>query len=74
MSAVTPPTGVSLSADVEQRPDRRAPFRARVRWIDPVTKRRVSRSEAFDTEEGAVNWIAGLQRAALEALIQPRPR
>jgi hypothetical protein len=25
----------------------------------------VSRSEAFDTEEAAVNWIAGLQRAAL---------
>jgi hypothetical protein len=25
----------------------------------------VSKSEAFDTEEEAVNWIAGLQRAAL---------
>ncbi|MDQ3761722.1 MAG: site-specific integrase [Actinomycetota bacterium] len=65
MSAVTPPTGISLSADVEQRPDRRAAFRARVRWIDPVTKRRVSKSEAFETEQAAVNWIADLRRAAL---------
>jgi hypothetical protein len=64
-TAIPPPTGVSLSADVEQRPDRRAPFRARVRWIDPVTKRRVSKSEAFETEEEAVNWIGGLRRAAL---------
>ena len=65
MGAVPPPTGVSLSTDIEQRFDRRAPFRARVRWIDPVTKRRVSRSEAFETEEAAVNWIVGLQLAAL---------
>lgn len=64
-TAVPPPTGVSLSADVEHRPDRRAPFRARVRWIDPVTQRRVSKSEAFETEEEAVNWIGGLRRAAL---------
>jgi hypothetical protein len=64
-TAVPPPTGVSLSADIEHRPDRRAPFRARVRWIDPVTQRRVSKSEAFETEEEAINWIGGLRRAAL---------
>jgi integrase len=65
MSAATPPLGVSLSVDIEHRPDRRAPFRARVRWVDPATKRRQSRSEAFQTEEQAVGWIAGLRRAAL---------
>ncbi len=68
MSAMTPPIGVSLSADVEHRPDRRAPFRARVRWIDPATKRRQSKSEAFETKEAAVEWIAGLHRAALGGL------
>lgn len=65
MGAATPPVGVSLSVDIEHRPDRRAPFRARVRWIDPATKQRRSKSEAFETEELAVDWIAGLQRAAL---------
>jgi len=62
-TAVPPPTGVSLSTDIEHRPDRRAPSRARIRWIDPVTKRRISKSETFEKE--ATNWIAGLQRAAL---------
>jgi integrase len=65
MSTAAPPVGVTLSADVEHRPDRRAPFRARVRWVDPATKRRQSKSEAFETEQAAVDWIAGLQRAAL---------
>jgi integrase len=65
MNAATPPLGVSLSVDIEHRPDRRAPFRARVRWVDPATKRRQSRSEAFQTQEQAVEWIAGLRRAAL---------
>ncbi|MGH3574576.1 MAG: hypothetical protein ACRDUW_22600, partial [Pseudonocardiaceae bacterium] len=49
MTAATPPVGVALAADVEYRPDRRTPFRARVRWVDPATKRRQSRSEAFET-------------------------
>ncbi|MBV9730310.1 MAG: site-specific integrase, partial [Pseudonocardiales bacterium] len=65
MTAATPPVGVSLSADIEHRPDRRAPFRARVRWVDPATQRRQSKSEAFETEEAAVSWIEGLRRAAL---------
>jgi hypothetical protein len=65
MSAVTPPVGVSLSADIEHRPNRRKPFRARVRWVDPATKQRQSKSEAFETNELAVAWIDGLRRAAL---------
>lgn len=71
MRAATPPVGVSLSADVEHRPNRRAPFRARVRWMDPATKRRQSKSEAFETEEAAINWVAGLRRAALGG-VDPR--
>ena len=60
-----PPVGVSLSADVEYREDRRQPYRARVRWVDPVTKNRRSRSEAFDLPEAAQDWIDAMQRAAL---------
>ena len=59
-----PPVGVSLAADVEHREDRRQPYRARVRWVDPATKRRRSRSESFGTAEAAQDWIDAMQRAA----------
>jgi integrase len=59
-----PPIGVQLSSDVESRPDRRTSLRARVRWVDPSTSRRVSKSQAFATLEEADDWIAGLERAA----------
>ena len=55
--AETPPVGVSLSADVEYREDRRKPYRARVRWVDPVTKQRWSRSESFGSSEAAQDWM-----------------
>ncbi|MCP2341014.1 tyrosine-type recombinase/integrase [Actinomadura rupiterrae] len=58
------PIGVSLSADIEYRPGRRKPYRARVRWIDPVTRRRRSLSEAQESEDEAEDWIGELQRAA----------
>ena len=59
-----PPVGVSLSADVEYREDRRQPYRARVRWVDPATKRRRSRSESFGTAEAVQDWIDAMHRAA----------
>ncbi|MEV0314528.1 tyrosine-type recombinase/integrase [Nonomuraea fuscirosea] len=59
-----PPVGVPLSCDVEYRPDRRKPYRARVRWIDPVSKRRRSRSEAADTSEQAEKWLEEMEAAA----------
>jgi integrase len=68
MAAATLPVGVSLSDDIEHRPDRRKPYRARVRWIDPATKQRQSKSEAFETEELAIDWIAGLRSAALSGV------
>ena len=42
------PLGISLSSDVEVRADRATPLRARVQWIDPVTKNRCPNSEAFE--------------------------
>jgi hypothetical protein len=59
-----PPVGVSLSSDVEYRDGRPHPYRARVRWVDPDSKRRTSRSESADTPEAAQAWIDAMMRAA----------
>ncbi len=59
-----PPIGVSLSEDIELLTNRRTPYRARVRWTDPTTRRRRSLSESHETYEQAAEWIAGLRRAA----------
>ncbi|MEE1799390.1 tyrosine-type recombinase/integrase [Streptomyces sp. JV176] len=53
-----------MSSDIEHRPDRPSPYRARVRWFDPVTKRRKSLSEGKDTLDLAEEWISGILRAA----------
>ena len=58
------PIGVALSADVEYREGRPDPYRARVRWIDPVSKRRKSKSESVRTPEEAQAWIETMMRAA----------
>lgn len=58
------PVGISLSHDVEVRPDRASPYRARVRWVDPATKQRRSKSESFGTEDEAAEWIASARNAA----------
>lgn len=58
------PLGMSLSSDIEVRADRATPFRARVRWIDPVTKKRASKSAAFDTRDAAIDWVARMERPA----------
>lgn len=61
---VLPPVGVSLSCDIELREGRELPYRARVRWVDPTTKKRPSKSEQFATEDEASDWIDGIKRAA----------
>ncbi len=66
----TVPVGVSLSADVEYRPNRANPYRARVRWSDPTTKRRMSVSEAQEDEDAANAWIQAIVEAA-EAGLTP---
>lgn len=59
------PVGVRLADDVEFFDDGRPnPYRARVRWTDPVTKRRKSKSESVKTREAADEWIEGMKRAA----------
>jgi integrase len=59
-----PPVGVSLSSDVEVLAVGVKRYRARVRWIDPATRRRRSRSECFAEPEQAQTWIDGIARAA----------
>jgi integrase len=58
-----PPIGVPLSPDVEYRGGKPKPYRARVRWIDPSTKKRRSKSESFTTVEAADAWIEKMQHA-----------
>ncbi|MCP2288758.1 hypothetical protein [Nocardia amikacinitolerans] len=63
------PVGVRLSVDIEERSDYgRRPFKARVRWTDPVTKKRPSVSEPFETREEAEAWITRLERQAAQGI------
>ncbi|WP_413100290.1 tyrosine-type recombinase/integrase [Streptomyces sp. Inha503] len=62
------PIAVSLSPDIEHRPGRPLPYRARVRWTDPVTKQRPSISEAHATIDEAQAWIDALTAAALRGI------
>ena len=55
---------MTLRGDVEHRPDRPKPYRARVRWSDPASGKRPSKSEAFDTEDAANAWIERLTQLA----------
>ncbi|MCP2315447.1 hypothetical protein APR12_000777 [Nocardia amikacinitolerans] len=61
------PLGVELRTDIEVR-DRAKPFRARVRWIDPATKKRPSVSESFGTREDAEAWLDRVRQAAARGL------
>lgn len=38
------------------------PYKASVRWIDPVTKERPSKSEFAETEQEALAWIDTMKR------------
>jgi hypothetical protein len=58
------PPGIKLAVDVGYRADRPTPYRARVRWTDPSTKKRHSRSEAFATDDEAQAWLKRMERAA----------
>ncbi|WP_063005250.1 tyrosine-type recombinase/integrase [Nocardia salmonicida] len=57
------PLGVEIRADIEER-GKTSRFRARVRWTDPATKSRPSKSESFGTREEAEEWVAGIKNAA----------
>ncbi|MEU7563533.1 hypothetical protein AB0B38_35400 [Streptomyces eurythermus] len=60
--------GIRISTDIEHRPDRPAPYRARVRWWDPTTKRRQSLSEGKNSEEEAQEWLQAIVQAAQAGL------
>ncbi|MDT0347127.1 tyrosine-type recombinase/integrase [Streptomyces litchfieldiae] len=64
MSQQMPPMGVKLSEDIEYRAGNPNPYRARVRWIDPQTKERPSRSKMLPTEDAAEAWLDRMRRAA----------
>jgi integrase len=56
------PLGISLSGDIEERSSEA--YRARVRWVDPTTKKRVSKSETFTTREAAEDWVIRMRQSA----------
>ncbi|MGK8490438.1 site-specific integrase [Nocardia asiatica] len=56
------PLGVSIRGDIEFR-GKAGAHRARVRWTDPATKRRTSKSESFSTREEAEAWIERIEQA-----------
>jgi integrase len=58
---VSIPVGLSLATDIEFRPgatEEGNGYRARVRWRDPATGKRPSKSDTFKTEDEAIAWIA----------------
>ncbi|MFB7763448.1 tyrosine-type recombinase/integrase [Streptomyces xiamenensis] len=67
-----PPMGVKLSEDIEFREGNPNPFRARVRWFDPETRRRLSRSEMLLDEDAAKQWLERMRRAANRGITPDR--
>lgn len=63
-SSIEAPLGIKLSHDIEIRQTRKGgnPFRARLRWTDPIAKERRSKSESFPTRELAEDWIDRMVR------------
>ncbi|MFI9202166.1 tyrosine-type recombinase/integrase [Streptomyces sp. NPDC053048] len=62
------PIAVPLSPDIEHRPDRPLPYRARVRWVDPHTRERRSLSESSATIDQAQGWIDTVTAASLRGV------
>jgi integrase len=65
MSTPGIPVGVTVRGAIEDRPDRPLRYRARVRWTDPASGKRRSKSEAFIAEERAHAWLDQMQRLAM---------
>ncbi|NJQ14384.1 tyrosine-type recombinase/integrase [Streptomyces bohaiensis] len=66
--AQLPPLGVKVSGDIEHRPGGPNPHRARVRWFDPRSGRRLSRSEMLPTSDDAEDWIKRMRRLAARGI------
>jgi len=67
----TLPREVDVSFDIETRNGRAKPYRARARWTDPATGRRISASEGFAELPEANAWVSAMREKA-EAGITPR--
>lgn len=65
MTAPGIPLGVEVHGAIEDRPDRPLRYRARVRWTDPSSGRRRSKSEAFATEGPALAWLDQMRRLTM---------
>lgn len=59
-----PPLGVRLTIDVDRRDLLEPRYDARVRWTDPVTRRRHGVKRTFLTPEAAQSWVDDMERSA----------
>jgi hypothetical protein len=60
-----PPLGVRLTVDIEERVGTRGTrFWARVRWVDPLTRRRDGVKRSHTCREDAELWVDRRRRAA----------
>lgn len=68
--AVQIPLGIKPTVDIEKLERRRSgkPFRTRLRWTNPLTKQRDSKSEVFETEDLAQAWIDKMKELARRGL------
>ena len=60
-----PPIGVKVSTDMERRS---YGIRARARWTDPITKRRVTRSEIVTDEAAAHAFFDQLRNSSVKGM------
>lgn len=60
-----PPVGVKISTDMERRT---YGIRARARWTDPITKRRVIRTEIVPDEAAAHNFFDQLRNSSVKGM------
>ncbi|MDT7729009.1 MAG: hypothetical protein QOI21_5585 [Actinomycetota bacterium] len=66
--------GVSLATDIETRAGRGKPYRARVRWVDPVTGEYPSLARSHDSLDEAEAWITDSSAPRLAGSIRLRRR
>ncbi|WP_432040667.1 site-specific integrase [Streptomyces cucumeris] len=62
------PVAVPLSPDIEFRPGRGLPYRARVRRTDPHTRERSSLSRSHPTHDDAQEWLDALAAQAVRGI------
>jgi hypothetical protein len=56
------PAGLAIRDDIEHRPDRPKPYRARLRWNDPLSQQVRTKLQSFATVDEAQAWIDRMLR------------